>query len=144
MEGKLPTKILSKTGPTDLSTFTSAKVLALYFSAGWCGLCKELTPKLIKLYEEVNKTENQFQILFVSGDEGDKDFQDYYATMPWLAVPLDDDVVEELGEGYKVTSMPTLIIIDKNGKVLKEKAQLDFKGSKTPEEIFEDWKKLYA
>lgn len=145
MEGALPSKILSPSGPTDISAFTSAKVLGLYFSASWCGLCKEITPKLVSMYEEVNKPETQFHVLFVSGDEGQADFEAYYKTMPFFAVPLDDDVIEQLAKTYKVASMPTLVLIDKTGKVIKDKAHnyIQNHTSKTWKEVFNSWKALY-
>lgn len=145
MEPKLPAKILSKSGPTDLTTFTRGKVLALYFAGFWCGPCRAFTPRLAKFYNEVNKIEQQLQILFISGDESASDFDEFYKDMPWLTIPYEDETREDLGEGYKVSSVPCLILIDKDGKIKKDKAHVDLKNSnpKTSEEIFESWKSLY-
>ena len=146
MTTPLPTEILSASGPTDITSFTSAKVKALYFSSSWCGICKELTPKLVDLFNEVNKSENQLQVLFISGDMSEEDFETYYTKMPWLAVPFGEDATEELAEHYKVSALPSIILVDSNGKVIKDKAQNDLKGIETGSlgKVFESWKTLYA
>lgn len=156
MEGKLPKEVLSKASegaePTtvDLQTAVSnAKVIALYFSANWCGSCKSFTPQLAKLYNEVNKDGKQLEVIFVSGDEEEEDFNSYYKHMPWLAIPFEqEDERADIGEGYKAASVPYIVLIDKNGKVKKDKANQDImvKGALTDKplsEVFESWKAVY-
>ena len=91
-------------------------LIALYFSAKWCGPCKAFTPKLIELYNEVNKTEKRLEIVFVSGDNDEDQFQAYFKDMPWLAVEF-DDALDEVTAKYPVNQIPTLIIIDANGNI---------------------------
>lgn len=145
MEKKLPSQLQSPTGLVDSKTLESAKVIALYFSALWCVPCKEFTKKLIQMYEEVNRSEQQFQVILVSGDLTDTDFDTYYKTMPWLAIPFEDEAGADLATVHKVTSMPVLILIDKDGNVKKDKANKDITDNPkaTPTEIFEKWKSLY-
>mmetsp|Transcript_1180 Transcript_1180/g.1282 ORF Transcript_1180/g.1282 Transcript_1180/m.1282 type:complete len:146 (+) Transcript_1180:38-475(+) len=145
MDKVLPSKLQSQADLVDRSVLDSAKVIGLYFSALWCVPCKDFTKKLMQLYEDVNRSEKQLEIVLCSGDLTDSDFDQYYKNMPWLAIPFDDDAAGELAEKHKVTTMPVLILIDKDGKMLKDRAQKDIidNPSKPLSEVFESWKSLY-
>ena len=44
--------------------------------------------------------------------------QEYYGEMPWLALPYSDrDRKAQLSSKFKVTGIPTLIILDENASV---------------------------
>jgi nucleoredoxin len=79
---------LSKGGEVSNEEMMKAEVVALYFSAKWCNPCKMFTPILSKFYELVNKDSKQLEIIFVSSDENEEAFKEYFATMPWLAMPF--------------------------------------------------------
>ena len=66
-------------------------VLGLYFSAHWCPPCKGFTPQLAEWYVKFKKSENadKFEIVFVSSDRSQGDFDNYYKEMPWLALPFE-------------------------------------------------------
>ena len=66
----------------------SSKYIGLYFSAHWCPPCRAFTPALITAYKEKLKDKG-LEIIFVSSDRDAKAFQEYYSTMPWLAIPKD-------------------------------------------------------
>lgn len=65
-------------------------IIGIYFSAEWCPPCKGFTPKLVEFYTKIKEKENisKFQIVFVSWDKDESAFQEYFATMPWLALPF--------------------------------------------------------
>ena len=52
----------------DDETLGSKKLIALYFSANWCGGCRQFTPKLIEFYNRVKAARPEFEIILVSGD----------------------------------------------------------------------------
>lgn len=59
-----------------------------------------------------------FEIIFVSADEDDEMFEEYFSEMPWLAIPFSDsDIRDHLDELFRVRGIPHLVIIDENGKV---------------------------
>ncbi|CAF3576239.1 unnamed protein product [Rotaria sp. Silwood1] len=65
------------------------KVVGIYFSAHWCGPCRNFTPKLAKCYEEGQlELQDRFDIVFVSSDQDEKSFNEYFQTMPWKAMPF--------------------------------------------------------
>lgn len=94
------------------------KKIGLYFSASWCGPCKRFTPNLVDVYDEISP-KGEFEIIFVSADEDDESFNGYFSKMPWLAIPFSDSGTRDhLDELFKVMGIPSLVILDENGKVL--------------------------
>merc|ERR1712165_532439 len=64
-------------------------VKAIYFSAHWCGPCRDFTPKLIDTYKEVKASNPDFELVFVSSDRKQAEFDSYFGDMPWAAIPFD-------------------------------------------------------
>lgn len=96
------------------------KKLGLYFSASWCGPCRQFTPVLIEAYNELLK-EGDFEIVFISADEDDESFNGYFSKMPWLAIPFaDEEARDRLDELFEVRGIPHLVILDGNGKVVSD------------------------
>lgn len=91
------------------------KVVGLYFSASWCGPCRQFTPKLAQYYEKMNKkTKGRFEIIWISGDRSEQEFAGYYQGMPWLAVPANvaSQVYQKLSPMYKVKGIPHMVFLD--------------------------------
>ncbi|GLT86453.1 hypothetical protein SLE2022_045930 [Rubroshorea leprosula] len=96
------------------------KKLGFYFSASWCGPCQSFTPKLVDVYQQLSP-KGDFQIIFVSGDEDDESFNEYFSKMPWLAIPFSDsETRDRLDELFKVSGIPHLVILDEDGKFLTD------------------------
>lgn len=98
------------------------KTVGLYFSAHWCGPCRNFTPQLVEIYNELLKRGEAFEIVFLSGDKGEKDFEEYYAGMPWLALPFGDNAEKNLSRYFRVQGIPTLIILSPEGKTIQTEA----------------------
>ncbi|RHY69452.1 hypothetical protein DYB30_006632 [Aphanomyces astaci] len=92
------------------------KHLGLYFSASWCGPCQNFTPVLAEAYAAAKAAGNELEIVFVSGDRSQGDFDGYLKKMPWLAIPFESAsaVYEELGEVYDVEGIPHLVVLGPN------------------------------
>ncbi|KAL6351313.1 hypothetical protein AAG906_035105 [Vitis piasezkii] len=94
------------------------KKIWLYFSASWCGPCRQFTPELVEVYDDFS-SKGDFEIIFVSRDKGDQLFNEYFSKMPWLAIPFSDsDTRDHLKKFFKVGGIPSLAMLDESGKVL--------------------------
>jgi len=109
--------------PIDPSTLTSKDGVLLYFSAHWCGPCRHFTPELTKYYNE-KKGKFNFEIVFVSSDQNQEAFDQYWGEMPWLALSYADRTTKDkLSKKYKVSGIPTLVVLDKTGNTITTDAR---------------------
>jgi len=59
------------------------------------------------------------KMVFVSSDRDESSFNEYYGEMPWAALPYNkQDVKGALSKKFKVQGIPSLAIIDANGKTI--------------------------
>lgn len=93
-----------------------AKLLALYFSAKWCGPCRAFTPLLKEFY--ANTARDDLEIAFISLDRDEAAFQAYFADMPWLAASYACER-EEIYHAFGLQGVPSLVIFEPStGRVL--------------------------
>ena len=107
----------------------------LYFSAQWCPPCRRFTPLLGEAYtahkqyiQDNNIPKEDIEVIFVSLDSVQTDFDTYRSKMPFYSVPFANlrllNLKEKLSGRYGVRSIPTLVILNgqdgsvitKNGK----------------------------
>ncbi|KAL5680542.1 hypothetical protein ACJX0J_006927, partial [Zea mays] len=96
-----------------------ASPVAIYFSNSWFPPSRWFTPKLIQVYKQLASEGKSFEVIFAWGDLKEKTFNEYFAKMPWLALPFSDiERREALDIRFKVTDTPHLVILDaKTGEV---------------------------
>jgi nucleoredoxin len=117
------TTIYDKDG-TEISASTlKGKLIALYFSASWCGPCVKFTPLLAEKYEEVQKEGGDFEVVFISADEGEEDCLNYYSKMPWKRLAFNQEKLDELMNKYEVQGFPTVVLLDRDGSVVSNEAE---------------------
>ena len=107
-------KFISSAGEHDLAHVTGAPAVAVYFSAHWCPPCRNFTPKLAKFYEKANANGKKIEIVFVSLDQDEDSFADYFKTMPWVATPFSADKKAEIQAKIPFTGIPYLAVLTKN------------------------------
>ena len=133
-------KLLADKGSktVDVSVLDAVPVVALYFSAHWCPPCKMFTPLLATHYAAINAGQKQLEVVFVSADQSEDEFKNYYAEQPWLSVQFDADNLGDIADKFEVTTIPALIILNKDGtvKIANGKAQLEQKKAA----VIDDWK----
>ncbi|TJX53851.1 redoxin domain-containing protein, partial [Soehngenia saccharolytica] len=104
-------------GKVPVSELTG-KTVGLYFSAHWCPPCRAFTPKLAQVYNKLKENREAFEIVFLSSDKDQESFDEYYASMPWLALPFGDKVKKDLSRYFRIKSIPSLLIIGPDGKTV--------------------------
>ena len=118
----IPEDLKGKNGQVKFSP-KDAPFLGVYFSAHWCPPCKRFTPKLINFYEVANKNKKQIEIVYVSSDKSEEQFNEYYGTMPWLAIPFGKEAIENLNQAFEIEGIPTLLLFNSEGKLIDDDAR---------------------
>jgi len=103
------------------------KLIGLYFSAQWCGPCRMFTPELVRFRDKCVNKDLPFEVVFVSSDNDEKSMRQYMKTdaMRWYAVPYSSELRSRLKSEFKVSGIPTLVLLDGNGKLFSKNARWD-------------------
>jgi len=111
--------LLTKDGEKPTSDVLSgAKAVGIYFSAHWCPPCRGFTPKLVEMFRGAFEAKGM-KIVFVSSDRDESSFSEYYGEMPWAALPYSKrDLKDALSKKFKVQGIPSMAIIDAEGKTI--------------------------
>jgi peroxiredoxin len=99
-----------------LADFRGQKKLVVSFWASWCGPCRLEMPALTKFYKDNHTSSSDFELLAVSIDDDVKDAADF-ATAQKLIFPVLLDSRKKIADAFEVEGIPTMFIIDKNGKI---------------------------
>jgi len=115
---------------------SSVDYFAIYFSAHWCPPCKAFTPLLVQTYKTLKVSGKRFEIIFATLDREEKQWDEYWASMPWAALPYGDRRNQSLAEALEVKGIPTLVIFDNVGRVVQSEGRqaviTDPSGAKFP------------
>ncbi len=114
-------KPLELSGVTDLGgeldwASYRGKVVLIDFWASWCAPCRAQMPKIKAIYEELDR--KKFDVVAVNLDRSAEAFEEYSKEhqSPWPNVIGDDG--RALAEQYGVTALPTMMVVDGEGKIL--------------------------
>ena len=128
----------------DDSVLENKKLIAVYFSAHWCGPCRKFTPQLVDSYNRVAPQHPEFEIVLYSHDRTPGDFENYMreANMPWLAIDFPklksaQALTKNAGPG-----IPSLVLFDSNGNIISS----SYAGSKYrgPQQVLADLDNIFA
>ncbi len=105
--------------PYDARRLNGVKFYALYFSASWCGPCREFTPELVRDYAALKQLYPEFELIFVSSDQSEADMHGYLRddAMPWPALRFADRRQKEAAR-HAGRGIPCLVLVDSDGKEL--------------------------
>ena len=128
MKFLMPTSLHCKTSTGNMEMIQTApalagKIVALYFSASWCGPCRQFTPILEKVYREAQSLNLPFEVVFCSADHTEEEFKSYYGGHhPWMAIPFEDDCREPMMGKFSVKGIPQLSIMAPNCRIIEQNA----------------------
>ncbi|XP_040995682.1 probable nucleoredoxin 3 [Juglans microcarpa x Juglans regia] len=96
------------------------KTACLFFSANWCRTCKTFIPKLVQIYDMLSTRCEKMEIVFVSFDHNENQFEEHFKCMPWLAAPFDVNLSRRLSKRYHVKHLPSLIALNSDETSIEE------------------------
>ncbi|KAL5552876.1 hypothetical protein UlMin_040277 [Ulmus minor] len=99
------------------------KTILLYFSAHWCPPCRAFTPRLSEIYNEIKAKGEAFEVIFISSDRDQSSFDEYFASMPWLALPFGDERKKFLNQKFKIRGIPAAVAIGPSGRTVNKEAR---------------------
>ncbi len=108
------------------------KPTVLIFWATWCGVCRDEMPDLERFAAEAR---GRYHVLAVSRES--QAVLERWARSRGGALPIVRDASGHASAAYRVESLPTHVIIDRDGRVVH-----DFSGAADPEILAEHMQRL--
>ncbi len=90
------------------------RVVMINFWATWCGPCRQEMPKLNKLYQKYG--DSGFVLLSVNVDDDQRNAADVAAKLG-VSFPVLWDTDKTVSKLYDLNTMPSTVLIDRDGKV---------------------------
>lgn len=92
--------------------------VALYFGGQFSSVSTQFTPELVKFYQQATagkKQPNQLEIIYVSSDQSQEEFDQHYGIMPWAAAVSDTPEAlkkkNELIPLFKAFRAPCMVVL---------------------------------
>lgn len=134
-----PAGLIDRHGNKISAEVLNGKLFALYFAAGWCQSCQGFTPGLVPFR---NEFKDEFEVVFISSDKSKADqfaYMNEYE-MLWPALEYRSKAARALKERFSVTTIPTLIVLSPEGKLLSMNGRQDI--NQHGNEALNHWKSL--
>lgn len=94
------------------------KYVGVCFVMNGYGPVDEFTTVLAEIYGKLKEVGQKFEVVAVSLDSDEAEFNESFARMPWLAIPQGDKMCEKLVRYFELSNLPTLVLIGPDGKTL--------------------------
>jgi thiol-disulfide isomerase/thioredoxin len=99
-----------------------------YFSGAWCPPCQSFSPKLKEFYKTCKRHDNEeklggikIEIVYISSDRDQKEFNENFGKMPWLALESKHHKTL-VSRKCRVKGIPALIVLDGKGNFITDTA----------------------
>ena len=124
LEGKLVKLENGSLRPYSADELKRVKIFAFYYSAFWCGPCRQFTPNLIEYYKRVKAQHPEFELIFVSSDKDAAGMSSYMEKMgmPFPAVKF-EEIAKSPVRQYSGRSIPWLVLVNASGAPISSNAK---------------------
>jgi hypothetical protein len=112
-------EVNSRTSISD--TISGKNAIGLYFASLQNQSRPNFTQQLAAIYKQMSP-KMPFDIIFVSYDKEQKDFDENYKQMPWKSLPFNEELAQTLRANltsyYNIEFIPSLFILKSDGNIL--------------------------
>ncbi|XVF51264.1 hypothetical protein PTKIN_Ptkin04bG0171000 [Pterospermum kingtungense] len=109
--------VVSRDGGKILVSELVGKTIGLYFAAHWCPPCRAFTAQLLEAYKQLMSSRGGcFEVILVSTDRDQEEFDVNVSGMPWLALPFEDRTRQDLCRIFNIKAIPALLLIGPDGR----------------------------
>ena len=131
-------KLLHGSATVNTAEVLKGKLVALYFSAHWCPPCRQFTPEFARVYTALQAQQKPFAVVFVSADQDQGAFDEYFGEQPWYAVPYSDsEQRDRLNEAFSIRGIPALMVLNQEGQLVSKEGRPEV--MKNKENAFALW-----
>jgi nucleoredoxin len=136
----LGAQLETKDGLQSTESLLNGKIVALYFSAHWCPPCRKFTPLFADVYSNLVKDGKDVAVVFVSSDQDEEAFNEYFGTHPWHAIPFSDEERRgQVAEHFGIQGIPAVLVFNADGKLISKDGRGQVSTHK--EAVYETWSK---
>jgi nucleoredoxin len=128
--------------PMEAAAIADVRVFALYYSASWCGPCRQFTPELVRAHRALKEKHPHFEVVFISADRSAGDMRDYMRKDGMAFPAVDFDKRDNKLMSFSGPGIPCLVLVDQNGKVLSD--SYDGDNYRGPQAVLEDARRILA
>ncbi|KAH7970394.1 hypothetical protein HPB49_006172 [Dermacentor silvarum] len=133
--------LLKKDGTTISAdgALRNKRLICLYFAAQWCPPCRTFTPLLADAYRKAKDEGLPIEVVFVSSDKSSNDMLAYIKSdhEDWPTLPYGDGLQSALKARYKVSGIPTLVVLKADGALVCANGRPDVQTKSC--RAFKDW-----
>ena len=104
--------------------FRGKSKLVVSFWASWCGPCRVELPALARFYRRTHPSDTDYQVVTISIDD-QREAAEMAATRLKLPFAVLLDPASTVMKTYGVDAIPALVVIDKDGTVIRSVVGLD-------------------
>jgi len=131
-------KLLHNGAAVSSAEVLKGKLVALYFSAHWCPPCRQFTPEFARVYKSLESANKPLAVVFVSADQDQEAFNEYFGEQPWYAIPYESqEQRDKLNETFNIRGIPALLVLNQEGELVSKEGRPEV--MKNKEKAFELW-----
>ena len=116
MENYIGTQFFKQDRQIALNLIYESEIKLLYIGAEWSKPCRAFNENLLKFYNKVNRSKNNVEIIFISCDRNEEEFNKITGDMPWCYIAFKEQGLRDIiVRHYEVIAIPCLLLLNSWG-----------------------------